>query len=405
MKKILWYILLMVLALIGLTFCDTENLSPVVAEEMPSVAADEIDSLAIVDPLLLPVIQDNKLIIQDTTLIQDTHVTIEFLDKVSVEYTISDNGGGEITGTGICLDTCRSPYHEKRNMVMNISYSAPYDKDQYHTLRQLTPGTKYYVRAWAINNLGWGYGEEVMFTTPPLVTPRDVFNPDLQYGSVSDIEGNVYATIQIGTQIWMAENLKTTRYNNGSQIPVIIAANPDGVALNTAACYWYNNDSRYKNSFGALYNHYAVNAGNLCPTGWHVPDNEEWKKLEMTLGMTQAEADVCGNFDSSSGHYIVPFRGTDQGTQMKATYTWRAWFDEGLWDMRDGNGTNTSGFSALPTGDVGWGNGASFYDSGDQTSWWCSGSPIVRTLSTSSSKVGSGHYPKQLGINIRCLKD
>jgi uncharacterized protein (TIGR02145 family) len=136
----------------------------------------------------------------------------------------------------------------------------------------------------------------------------------------------------------MAENLKTNRYNDGSQI-LNVTGDADWVALKTGAYRWYNNDAAtYKNTYGALYNWYTVKTGKLCPTGWHVPSDDEWKQLEMTLGMTQAEADSWWGEDC-----FDIGRGTDQGTQMKTT---SGWID--VWEGISGNGTNTSGFSALP---------------------------------------------------------
>jgi len=84
----------------------------------------------------------------------------------------------------------------------------------------------------------------------------EYLNPDLTYDSITDIEGNIYRTIQIGTQTWMAENLRTSRYNDGKQITNV---------------HFYNNDYSYKDTYGALYDHYVVNTGKLCPTGWHLP--------------------------------------------------------------------------------------------------------------------------------------
>jgi uncharacterized protein (TIGR02145 family) len=208
---------------------------------------------------------------------------------------------------------------------------------------------------------------------PTALIAQIIFNPDLTYDSVSDIDGNIYKTIQIGTQSWMAENLKTTRYNDGTQIPLVV-----GVG-----------------KYGALYSWYTVNTGKLCLTGWHAPSDDEWKQLEMALGMTKASADSSYvDFDV----YGMGYRGTDQGTQMKATSGWSTW------EGRGGNGTNTSGFSALPAGDTGWDG---IYEcAGVSTSYWCFGEPpIARTLGSEESKVSRAVYYKHIGFSVRCLKD
>jgi uncharacterized protein (TIGR02145 family) len=216
----------------------------------------------------------------------------------------------------------------------------------------------------------------------PIIYNPDL-NPDYTWGSVSDIDGNTYKTVQIGTQTWMAENLRTTKFNDGNN-------------MTTGAYYWYNNDPvSFKNTYGALYDWYAVNTGKLCPTGWHVPGDEEWKQLEMALGMSRASADTSYvDFDV----YGMGYRGTDQGTQMKATNGWIPW------EGRGGNGTNTSGFSALPAGDTGW--DYKFGGAGVCTSFWCFGEPpIARTLGTDESKVSRAVYYKYIGFSVRCLKD
>ena len=126
---------------------------------------------------------------------------------------------------------------------------------------------------------------------PPIKHPEDInpnnlpeyLNPGLTYESITDIEGNTYRTIQIGTQTWMAENLRTTKFKDGNKIHNGIF----GWNTKTGAYLWYNNDaSGFKNTYGALYNWYAVNTGRLCPAGWHVPSDDERKQLEIELGMT-----------------------------------------------------------------------------------------------------------------------
>ncbi len=230
------------------------------------------------------------------------------------------------------------------------------------------------------------------------------FNPNLTYDSVNDIDGNVYKTIQIGEQMWMAENLKTTSYNDGTQIPNVID-NSTWITLKTGAYRWYNNDKwTYKKLYGALYNWYTVKTGKLCPTGWHVPSDDDWKQLEMTLEMTKEEADSWGEFPG------IDSRGTDQGNQMKSTNGWIPW--EGMLEK----GTNTSGFSAMPAGESDWSgysNGGplvitdtKFRGAGICTTWWESTSEGGgRVLGSDVSGVIRGVYPAICGLSVRCLKD
>jgi hypothetical protein len=106
----------------------------------------------------------------------------------------------------------------------------------------------------------------------------------LQAQTIRDIDGNVYKTVTIGKQVWMAENLKTSKYNDGRAIP-LVTDNTAWEALNTPAYCWYDNDeSANKTKCGALYNWFAVNTNKLCPTGWHVPNDREWTNLPPLSG-------------------------------------------------------------------------------------------------------------------------
>jgi uncharacterized protein (TIGR02145 family) len=138
--------------------------------------------------------------------------------------------------------------------------------------------------------------------------------------SVKDIQGNRYKTVTIGTQVWMSENLKTTRFNDGTEIPMV-SENDTWIKLTTPAFSWYNNDStENKKTYGALYNWYAINTNRLCPTGWHVPTDAEWMKLITLLD----------GFVSAGG-------------KMK---------EKGIehWKSPNDGATNESGFTALPGG-------------------------------------------------------
>jgi uncharacterized protein (TIGR02145 family) len=204
-------------------------------------------------------------------------------------------------------------------------------------------------------------------------------------------DGHEYPTVQINGQCWFAENLRSDNYNDGSPIPGDMEAAEWSTTMEGAQAIFDDDSITYYADYGRLYNWYAVDyAAGLCPTGWHVPTDNEWKTLEMGLGMTQAEADGLG------------FRGTDQGTQMKATSEWPS----------HSNGTNSSGFTGLPGGTL-EPNGSS-YGLGTQGRWWSSSSyesssgpsAWFRGLSTGQENI-QRYYDSNLrrGASIRCLRD
>lgn len=204
--------------------------------------------------------------------------------------------------------------------------------------------------------------------------------------TVTDIDGNVYSSVTIGKHVWMAENLKTTKFNDKSKITLITNASTWTSTTGSGYC-WYNNDTTYKALYGALYNYFAVQTGKLCPSGWHVPSNSEFKALEESLGMTQAQADAWG------------WRGTDQGKKMKSTSGW----------ANNGNGTNSSDFSALPGG-YRYGVDGSFNNVGELSYWWTStknGSTlsIYRRLDYNQIMVYAESVKLQAGKYVRCVKD
>jgi uncharacterized protein (TIGR02145 family) len=206
-------------------------------------------------------------------------------------------------------------------------------------------------------------------------------------GILTDIDGNVYQTIKIGKQWWMAENLKVAHYCNGDPIPNVT---DDSIwtVLSTGAYCLYNNDSTtIAEKFGPLYNWYAVDEiRKIAPIGWHVPTDEEWKKLEIYLGMSQDDADNSG------------WRGTDEGKKLKATNEW----------MNDDYETNESGFSALPGGYRENFHGA-YLDIGHIGTWWSateSNSAIwSRSLSGSGSNILRYYSYKRTGISVRLVRD
>ncbi|MBN1984448.1 MAG: fibrobacter succinogenes major paralogous domain-containing protein [Chitinivibrionales bacterium] len=149
--------------------------------------------------------------------------------------------------------------------------------------------------------------------------------------TMTDIDGNVYKTVKIGNQVWMAENLKVTHYRNGDPIP-IVTDNSEWAKLKIGAYCAYENNADYSDTYGYLYNWYTVNdSRNIAPEGWHVPSDEEWMELEIYLGMSQSDANSQG------------IRGTNVGGKLKKANT-------NLWEYPNKGATNESGFSAIAGG-------------------------------------------------------
>ena len=179
---------------------------------------------------------------------------------------IKSDGGSEIIAKGVCWATTKSPtiYNNKTIDGMGPgSFTS--------SITGLITGTTYYVSAYATNGIATSYGSEISFTAGST--------------TVSDIDGNIYHYIVIGTQTWMVENLKTIHYRNGDAIPNVTIS-LDWDVLVTGAYCWYNNDvPTYKAAYGALYNWYVVNdSRNIAPAGWHVPTDAEWTILIDFLG-------------------------------------------------------------------------------------------------------------------------
>jgi uncharacterized protein (TIGR02145 family) len=195
--------------------------------------------------------------------------------------------------------------------------------------------------------------------------------------TVTDIDGNIYQTISIGTQIWMAENLKTTKFSDGTRVD----NTTDNTAWNnlwTPSYCWYNNDVSYKNTYGALYNWYAVNTGKLCPAGWHIPSDAEWTTLTNYLGSDS----VAGGKLKEAGN--------------------------AHWISSNIGATNESGFTALPGGNRIF-NGT-FEFEGVRGSWWTASGYDSRTawqrvMYCIYGDVSRSNYFKRFGFSVRCVKD
>ena len=271
---------------------------------------------------------------------------------------ISYDGGAEITARGVCWGTSPDPttngFHTSDGVGSGNFVS---------NLTGLIVNTKYFVRSYATNTIGTQYGNEICFATSG------------KSGTLSDADGNTYSTIIIGTQIWMAENLKTTKYNDNTSISNV-TDDAAWVALTSPAYCWYNNDAAtYKAPYGALYNWYTVNTGKLCPTGWHVPSEPEFRVFDAYLCSVNAAGKVK---EAGTTHWNTPNAGA----------------------------TNETGWTGLP--------GGMRYSVFDLVgNWGCYQSTMdysathsgFMILYNDQNYMDGDWYKKQCGFSVRCLKD
>ena len=301
-------------------------------------------------------------------IINTSSSTFVSSSRATIGGDVIDDGGAPVIESGVVYSNSPNPTISN-SKVVNGSGNSSFMLN----LSGLTPNSKYYVKAYGKNSQGVGYGNEISFTTSILT---------VNTGSVSDLEGNVYKTVQIGTQVWMAENLKTTKYNNGTTITNVT----DQVAwqnLTTGAYCWYNNSITNKPAYGALYNYYVIKNGNVCPTGWHVPSNEEWDILITFLG---GGAVAGGKMkEAGTSHWVAPNTGA----------------------------TNSSTFTALPSGAR---RSYGFNWLTNSGAWWSSTiEPPSQSnpnyippnwyylLATSTANVGKSYSIINDGNTIRCV--
>lgn len=208
----------------------------------------------------------------------------------------------------------------------------------------------------------------------------NVHNPNKTYGSMTDQQGNVYKTILIGNQVWMAENLKTSIYRNGDPIPNV-TDNEVWSGLSTGAWCFYNNDSAYECPYGKLYNWYAcMDSRGLCPQGWHVPSFTDWATLDLSTQYLSERIKSTGTLDSGTG----------------------------LWYASNINVNNNLGFSAVPGGIRNNGNGV-FSLIGYSSNIWSSsiGGPVYSHILEYNNNYTFlyDNTVEKDGLNVRCIKD
>ena len=218
----------------------------------------------------------------------------------------------------------------------------------------------------------------------PVITPET--------GTMTDVEGNVYKTVKIGNQWWMAENLKVKKFSNGNLI-THLSSSQNWIADLPGYCAWSDESNTTTNFPGLLYNWAVlVDSNNIAPEGWHIPTDAEWKALEKELGMSVAESDLSG------------WRGNDEGEKLKieSPADWIQYGD--VWS------TNASGFTARAGGcrlfDGSWADPglshtgfwwtASEYNSSD--AWY-------RYLDYKNSNIFRSASSKHYGFSIRCVKN
>lgn len=265
-------------------------------------------------------------------------------DKALGGGNIISDGGDFITAKGVCYSLTAGPTITDFKTTDGIGTGSFVSH-----LAGLIGNSTYHVRAYATNAFGTYYGSETTFST---------------LATVSDIDGNVYDVALIGTQLWMADNLKTTRYTDGSVMPNV-TDNTAWTNLNTPAYCWYNNDAiTYKSNYGALYNWYAANSSNLCPLNWHVPTDAEWSVL-------------------------VTYLGGNAGTKIKAfgNYTNESNF------TALGGGCRTTGFSGLTSNGYFWSSTDAFPDT------W------ARIIDWKFNDVTRFSTQRPNGYSIRCVHD
>jgi uncharacterized protein (TIGR02145 family) len=215
-------------------------------------------------------------------------------------------------------------------------------------------------------------------TTKTTNQPTSGFGPNIK-----DIESNTYKTVYIGTQQWMAENLKVSKYNDGTQLPNVTDSE-QWSNLTSGAWTFYNNNATNNVKYGKLYNWYTVNKStngnkNICPSGWHVPSYDEWSQLINYLG----------------GMNVAGGKMKEMGTSS--------------WKNPNNEASNISLFNGLPGGLRT--EGGSYDDISDNGIWWSStqdpefNQPILVELSYINSKTNLGSSSKNCGFSVRCLKD
>jgi uncharacterized protein (TIGR02145 family) len=297
---------------------------------------------------------------KDTVMptVTTTDLTEITINSVTAGGKILSSGGARITESGVCWSTTPEP-----DITGTRTSDSTYEDMFTSSITGLSSGTTYYVRAYATNRAGTAYGDEISF-----------------YTLIADTDGNAYDVVKIGDQIWMKEDLKTTRYSNGDAIGTTATVITD-ISAEVAPKYeWiYNGDEEMLKTYGRLYTWFvATDTRNVCPTNFHVPTHKEWVDLREYLG----------------GESVA-------GGQLKEAGTTN-------WLTPNTGATNTSGFTALPSG---YRSILGEYDALGTISYHWSTDPETDPriwgieLRNTNGEFVTGAYNRNDGLPVRCLKN
>jgi uncharacterized protein (TIGR02145 family) len=330
--------------------CGNENLSETPKETSKDTKKDTAKETA-KDTVILPVIHT-------------TALKIFSYNTVEIGGNITKAGNQPVTKFGICWGTSEGPTIAGSKTEDNFGAMIPVLFGK--VIQNLSINTNYYIRAYATVAAGTVYGEEFRFTLWMNVPDADV----------TDIDGNVYHSVKIGTQVWMTKNLNVTHYRSRDPIPNVT----DGIAwwrLKTGAYCNYNNDTVNSTVYGRLYNWYAVNDSlKMAPAGWHVASKAEWTILSNYLGGAWVAANKL--METGNTHWINP----------ASTIS------------------NEAGFYALPGGLI---HGSLFNYLGYEGHWWSSTQDGSFADNFKMSYLGNllsseSSFPTE-GYSVRCIKD
>ena len=339
--------------------------------------------------------------------------------SAEVSGIVLSDGGNIVVERGFCWDTLASPTLNNASLQCGAGVG-----NFMGVISGLMAETTYYVRAYATNGEGTSYGAVFSFTTPQYTGGNgggnggsgggggehtyvewdgEGLNPNDSYPcegapTLTDIDGNVYNTVQIGNQCWMKENLRTTHYANNTEIPTSSSISPTDPYR-----YAPGNDENNVPIYGYLYNWTAAMHGassssanpsgvqGICPTGWHLPSTAEWSQLI--------------NYVGSQSQYVCGSNSLNMAKALAATTGWNIIGDEcAVGNIASAN--NSTGFSALPSGSRGVlgfnriGNSCSFWSSVGNSS-----NGNMYQLEYNDATINLNSVVRDAGLSVRCIKD